>query len=208
MSTERLVCSLLCNASVVILVFLSTLAFFRIGGQGNMKEAGRKALIYFTVDSNLLCALACLALCVWDGIALGRGGGVPVPPWLDLFKFAGSVAVGVTFFTTLCYLLPVSHFDFKLLYGGRNLCLHALCPLAAMGSWAFAERGAPLPFGWVLTGLIPTAVYGAVYLWMVVVRKKWKDFYHFNVGGLWYVTVFVMLLLSFGIGAGLWALRG
>ncbi len=208
MTPPQLICSLILNASVVILVFLSTLAFFRIGGQGNMKEGGRKALIYFTVDSNLLCALACLGLCVWDAFALARGAGVPVPPWLDLFKFAGSVAVGVTFVTTLCYLLPITKFDFKLLYAGWNFCLHALCPLAAMGSWAFLERSAPLPFGWVLVGLIPTAVYGAVYLWMVVVRKKWKDFYHFNVGGLWYVTILVMLLLSFGISAGLWRLRG
>ncbi len=207
MTSTQLIWSLVLNAAVAVLVVCSTLAFFRLGGQGNMKEGGRKALIYFTVDSNLLCALACLALCVWEAFALGRGGGVLVPHWLDLFKFAGSVAVGVTFFTTLCYLLPVTKFDFKLLYAGWNFCLHALCPLAAMGSWAFLERSAPLSYGWVLAGLIPTAVYGAVYLWMVVVRKKWNDFYHFNVGGLWYVTVFVMLLLSFGIGAGLWALR-
>ena len=207
MSTEQLVCSLLCNASIVILVCLSTVAFFRLGGQGNMKEGGKKALIYFTVDSNLLCALACLGLCVWEAFALGRGGEALLPRWLDLFKFAGAAAVGVTFLTTLCYLLPVCHFDFKLLYAGWNFCLHALCPLAAMGSWAFLERSAPMGFGWVLVGLIPTAVYGAVYLRMVVVRKKWKDFYHFNVGGLWYITMAVMLLLSFGISAGLWALR-
>ena len=207
MTSTQLIWSLVLNSAVAVLVFCSTLAFFRLGGQGNMKEGGRKALIYFTVDSNLLCALACLGLCVWEAFTLGRGGGVLVPRWLDLFKFAGSVAVGVTFVTTLCYLLPITKFDFKLLYAGWNFCLHALCPLAAMGSWAFLERSAPLSYGWVLAGLIPTAVYGAVYLWMVVLRKRWKDFYHFNVGGLWYVTVFVMLLLSFGIGAGLWALR-
>ena len=207
MTSTQLIWSLVLNSAVAVLVFCSTLAFFRLGGQGNMKEGGRKALIYFTVDSNLLCALACLALCVWEAFALGRGGGVLVPRWLDLFKFAGSVAVGVTFVTTLCYLLPITKFDFKLLYAGWNFCLHALCPLAAMASWAFLERSAPLPYGWVLAGLIPTAVYGVLYLWKVIVKKQWKDFYHFNVGGLWYVTVFVMLLLSFGIGAGLWALR-
>lgn len=207
MSTNQLVFSLLLNALVILFVFLSTVSFFRLGGQGNMKEGGKKALVYFTVDSNLLCALACLALCVWDGIALARGGGALVPRWLDLFKFTGSVAVGVTFFTTLCYLLPVSGFDCKLLYAGWNFCLHALCPLVAMDSWAFFERSAPLPFAWVLLGLAPTLVYGLVYCRMVIVKKQWKDFYHFNVGGKWYVSMFVMLLLSFGIGAGLWALR-
>ncbi len=207
MTSTQLIWSLILNAVVVVLIFCSTVAFFRVGGQGNMKEGGKKALIYFTVDSNLLCALACLGLCVWDAAALSRGGEALVPRWLDLFKFAGSVAVGVTFFTTLCYLLPVSKFDFKLLYAGWNFCLHALCPLAAMASWAFAERGLPLPFPWTLLGLLPTALYGVLYLWKVVVKQQWKDFYHFNVGGLWYVTLLVMLLLSLAIGAGLWALR-
>lgn len=208
MSTNQLVLSLSLNAIVILFVFLSTLAFFRLGGQGNMKEGGKKALVYFTVDSNLLCALASLFLCVWDGLTLVRGGEAQLPRWLDLFKFTGSAAVGVTFFTTLCYLLPVTKFDFKLLYAGWNFCLHALCPLAAMVSWTFAERSGPLPFPWVLLSLLPTTLYGALYFWKVVIRKRWKDFYSFNAGGLWYVSVFVMLLLSFGIGAGLWALQG
>ena len=208
MTSTQLIWSLVLNAVVVLLVLCSTLAFFRVGGQGNMKEGGKKALIYFTVDSNLLCALACLGLCVWDAAALFRGGAALVPRWLDLFKFAGSAAVGVTFFTTLCYLLPVTKFDFKLLYEGWNFCLHALCPLAAMASWAFWERSAPLPFAWTLLSLAPTALYGVLYLWKVVVKKQWKDFYHFNAGGFWYVSMLVMLLLSFAIGAGLWALRG
>ena len=207
MTSTQLIWSLILNALVVLFVLLSTVAFFRVGGQGNMKEGGKKALIYFTVDSNLLCALACLGLCVWDAAALSRGGAALVPRWLDLFKFAGSVAVGVTFVTTLCYLLPVTKFDFKPLYAGWNFCLHALCPLAAMASWAFAERSLPLPFPWTLLGLIPTALYALLYLWKVIVKKTWKDFYHFNVGGLWYVTLLVMLLLSFAIGAALWALR-
>lgn len=208
MTQTQLVLSLVLNLAVFVLVLLSTLAFFRHGGQGNMKEGGKKALVYFTVDSNLLCALICLALCVWDAAALLRGGEAPVPRWLDLCKFTGSAAVGVTFLTTLCYLLPVSKFDFKLLYAGWNSCLHALCPLAAMGSWAFAECGAPMPFPWVLLSLVPTGLYGAVYLRNVVVKKIWKDFYSFNLGGLWYLSLLVMLLLSFGIGAGLRALRG
>jgi len=208
MTQTQLVFSLILNFAVFLLVLLSTLAFFRHGGQGNMKEGGKKALVYFTVDSNLFCALACGMLCVWDAAALLRGGEALVPRWLDLCKLTGSAAVGVTFFTTLCYLLPVTKFDFKQLYAGWNSCLHAICPLCAMISWAFLERSAHLPFARVLLGLVPTAVYGLLYLWKVIVKKQWKDFYHFNVGGLWYVSLLVMLLLSFAIAAGLWALRG
>ena len=94
-----------------------------------------------------------------------------------------------------------------MMYAGRNLFLHGLSPLAALISWSLVERGQSLRFGWVLLGLIPTALYAAVYGDMVLRRKKWEDFYGFNQGGAWPVAVFAMLVLSFAIVAGLRALR-
>ena len=76
-----------------------------------------------------------------------------------------------------------------------------------MAAWALTERGEPLAFGWALLGLVPSLLYGAVYFDMVVVKKRWEDFYRFNVGGKWYISVAAMLLLSFAIAAALWALR-
>ena len=208
MSKLQLWSSLLLNLFVLLSVAGCCAAFFLRGGKGNMQRPGFKAFVYFTVDSNVLCALACLGVALWDGIALGRGGEALLPRWLDLFKFAGSAAVGVTFFTVLFYLLPVTHFDFHMMYDGRNLLLHGLCPLAAMLSWALTERSGPLGFGWVLFCLIPTALYAGVYGYQVLVSRRWEDFYSFNKGGLWPVSVAAMLLLTFLIAAGLWALRG
>ena len=207
MTHTQLIWSLVLNAFVSLSVLVSVGAFFVRGGKGNMEGAGRRSLHYFTVDSNLLCAAACLALCLWDGIALARGGGALVPRWLDLFKFMGAAAVGVTFFTVLLYLLPVTRFDFKLMYAGRSLFLHGLCPLAAMVSWAFLEQGRPLGFPWTLLGLVPTVLYGALYLNKVLLRKEWEDFYRFNAGGKWPISIALMLLLTFAIAVGLWALR-
>ena len=87
MTHTQLWISLLLNLFVFLSVLISVGAFFVRGGKGNMEGAGRRSLNYFTVDSNLLCAAACLALCVWEGIALVRGGEAKVPLWLDLFKF-------------------------------------------------------------------------------------------------------------------------
>jgi hypothetical protein len=207
MTHTQLWISLLLNAFVFVSVFGSVGAFFVRGGKGNMQRVGRKALVYFTVQSNLFCALVCLALCVWEGLALGRGGEALVPRWLDLLKFTGAAAVGLTFFTVILYLLPVTHFDFRLMYAGRNLLLHALCPLAAMAGWAFVERGEPMAFPWALLGLVPTALYGALYLYKVLLRREWEDFYRFNAGGKWPISIAFMLLLTFLISAGLWALR-
>ena len=101
MTNDQLWISLLLNLFVVISVTWCSAIFFRKGGKGNMQVDGIRSLMFFTVDSNLLCALGCLGVAVWDGIALARGGKSLLPLWLDLFKFAGTVAVGVTFFTVL-----------------------------------------------------------------------------------------------------------
>ena len=208
MTSTRLWISLLLNAFVFLSVLLCVRAFFVRGGKGNMQAVGTHALIFFTVQSNLLCALSCLALCVWEGIALARGGGALLPRWLDLFKFTGTCAVGLTFFTVIFYLLPITHFDFHMMYDGRNLLLHGLCPLAAMVSWTFLEQGQPLAFGWVLLGLVPTALYGLLYFHMVLRLQRWKDFYRFNEGGKWPVSFAAMGVFTFAISAALWALRG
>ncbi|MBR3077114.1 MAG: hypothetical protein IKH07_04260 [Oscillospiraceae bacterium] len=206
MTRSKLLCSLACNLFVLVSVVVCVGAFFVRGGKGNMDETAKRAFMYFTVDSNILCAAACLGLIIFDVHALLRGGDA-LPRWLDLFKLMGASAVGLTFLTVILYLLPVSHFDFKLMYAGRNLFLHALCPLAAMLSWAFLEQSGAIAFPWTLLALIPTALYGALYGWMVLVRKLWSDFYSFNIGGKWYLSYAVMLTLSLLIAEGLRALR-
>ena len=38
-------------------------------------------------------------------------------------------------------------------------------------------------------GLVPMALYGTVYFLQVLVFENWMDFYVFNQGGRWYITV-------------------
>ncbi|MBQ1372193.1 MAG: hypothetical protein IIY70_04605 [Oscillospiraceae bacterium] len=202
---ERIL-SLLLNSFVVLLVLGSVAAFFLQGGRGNMKQRGAEALRYFTVESNLFCAAGCLCALIWEISTFGQGG-ERLPRWLDLLRFVGSVSVGVTFFTVLLILLPATRFDFEMMYAGRNLYLHGLCPLAAMGNWAYVEHGASPQRGWILLGLIPTVLYGAHYLRMVLLHQSWEDFYGFIRGRNWRISCLFMLGLSFAISAGLWALR-
>ena len=206
MTKKEMLLSLLLNLFVILPVLGSIAAFFLGGGQGNMKHRGTEALRYFTVDSNLFCATGCLCAFVWEISTLGRGG-EHLPRWLDLLRFVGSVSVGVTFFTVLLILLPATRFDFEMMYAGRNFYLHGLCPLAAMGNWVYVEHGPSLHLGWTLLGLIPTLLYGILYLRMVLLHRSWEDFYGFIQGRNWRVSCLIMLALSFAISAGLWALR-
>ena len=96
--------------------------------------------------------------------------------------------------------------------GGNNLFLHMICPLLAVVSFIF-DCGGEKRLDPRLTpaGVLPTLIYGAVYFIMVIVVGRenggWADFYGFNMGGRWYVSVAVMLAATYAAALALWALQ-
>ena len=140
-------------------------------------EKGAAALRYFTILSNLFCALAALAL------ALSLLGGT-APRWIWLWKYVGTAAVTVTLLTVVFFLAPAA--GFRALLSGRDLYLHLIGPLLAIASFCFGERLYPLSLPLALTGLLPVLLYGGVYLYKVVLcpeEKRWEDFYGYNKTG-------------------------
>ncbi len=196
--------SLVMNLLIFILVCWCLAAFFTRGGEGNMQVFGKYCFMFFTVDSNILAAVAALllaALQLRDMISGGRN----IPLWAMALKYVGTVAVSVTFFTVVCFLGPV--FGFWGMFAGNNFFLHLICPLLAIFSCFLLEAEPPLRFRSTLLGLLPTFVYGVVYIVMVVFRRAWYDFYGFNMGGFWYLSAALMLIATYLLALGLWALR-
>ena len=199
--TKKLL-SLCCNLFVFAATTLCVLGFFTRGGVGNMQAVGAKAFIYFTVDSNVLCALACLGMAVWELPHLRRRD-AEIPRWLNVFKFVGTVAVSLTFCTVMLFLGQL--YGYGPMLTGRNLYLHLLCPLAAIISFAALERSGPAPLRPCLLGLLPVVVYGAVYFTCVILLKRWNDFYGFNRGGRWPLSLVLMVLATLILCVLLWA---
>ena len=166
-------------------------------GSGNMQVAGTRVFMYFTVDSNLLCALACLATAVF------LMAGKELPAGLLLFKYVGTTAVTVTLMTVLFFLGPTV--GYLPMFSGVNLFLHLLSPLAAILSLSFWDGGSLIPKNRIWLSVLPTFLYGIIYLYEAVFvgaeNGGWHDFYGFNMGGFWYVSYVVMLLATalFGI---------
>ena len=178
--------------------------FFTVGGDGIMAVMNTRCFRYFTVDSNLLAALASLLLLIGQLRSL-RGGGSPARGLLT-FKFVGTAAVGVTFFTVFCFLGAL--YGYGSMVRGVNLFMHLITPLLAMLGFCLLETTPALRFPCVFLGLIPTVLYGAVYFSMVVLEGRWPDFYGFNMGGRWFLSCFLMAAATLLISLGLWALRG
>ncbi len=165
---------------------------------GHRKKAPLKVLLrFFTVLSNLLCALAALAVVV---CRLGFG---TLPYAVGVFKYVATAAVSVTLLTVVCFLGPT--LGYKLMFTGPDLWLHLVCPLLAVVSLLLWDKP-ELPFGAVFLGALPVALYGAVYIRRVMFapeQRRWQDFYGFNRGGRWPLSLLIMLAAAFLISAGL-----
>ena len=123
-----------------LLIFLVTtglvLSFPRKDGEWR-PERWKAAFRFFTVQSNVLCAAACLLTA-----AFAMTG--EVPEWVWLLKYAGTAAVTVTMLTVFLFLAPSVGKDWvKVLLTGTpsDLFMHLLTPAAALVSFCVSAAG-------------------------------------------------------------------
>lgn len=198
----KLIISVVLNFLIFILAMFSILSSILKGGDGNMDiYTGVELFVYFTIDSNLICAVASIIYAIYNLILLIKKDYEKENKIIDLVKYITTTAVFLTFTTVILFL------DF--IYGvfvflGNNLFLHLLCPIMAVVSYIFFDSKRILKLKEVALGLLPTVLYGIVYIIMVVVighdNGGWYDFYMLNIGGFWPVSTVVMLGVTFGLG--------
>ncbi len=159
---------------------------FRRDDEG--KRLHLKTFRYFTTDSNLLAMAAAFVTAAFE---LSDGA---LPRGVMLFKLVGTASVTVTLLTVLFFLGPTMGYG-KML-GGDGLWVHLLGPLLAIVSFCLFDGGEAVGGSW-LFGLTPVAVYGILYCVMVLLigeeRGGWEDFYGFNAGGRWFISLPAML---------------
>ena len=180
-------------------------SMFLFTGSGNMRVNRGVIFRYFTVDSNLLCAVSCVFSLIQSLRGRERWGKASM-----LFRYAGTAAVAVTLTTVLVFLGPL--YGYPAMFANWNLWLHLLGPVLAILSFVLLERDGTFPEKkHLLLSLLPVVVYGAVYFAMVILlgeeKGGWPDFYGFNMGGRWYVSFAAMLAGTLLIGAALRKLR-
>lgn len=196
--------AMFCNLDIICFTAMCVLRFFRASGGANMQTTGTDCFRYFTVDSNILLALTSLLALVFNMKSL-KSGKEEMPLWVSTCKLIGTTASTVTFLTVLAFLGPTQ--GYGKMFEGIGLYLHLINPVLAILSICFFNGGYKIPAKLACLGVLPTAVYGAVYAILVVVVKTWEDFYGFATIIPWYVSIPVMLLFTLGICEGLNLLR-
>ncbi len=184
--------SILCNLVLAVCAVAAGLAHTKTAPL-------RVVLRFFTALSNLLCAIAALA------VAACRLAG-SVPDAVLILKYVGTSAVTVTMLTVLLFLGPT--IGYGKLFSGPDLWLHLICPVLAIVSFLCWDKP-DMSFGAVFLGMLPVPVYGVVYLYRVLFapeETRWQDFYGFNRGGKWLLSYAAMSVGAFIVSLVLWLL--
>lgn len=161
---------------------------------------GWESFMFFTTDANILTAIASVVVAVFD-IRVLRGKADAIPKYAELLKYIGVVSLMLTFSSVIFFLVPVYGAGYEL--GGTNFHVHLAAPMMSLFSFLFCEKRTKISFKESLFGLLPTAVYAAVYYVMVVAigdeNGGWIDFYTFNQNGHWFSFFVVLMAATFGI---------
>ena len=186
--------SLLLNAVTVLWTVVAVwTSLFRNEKGIEKKFPNTKTFRYFTTDSNILAAVSALCVLPFSLKALS-GGTLLLPGWVHALKLVGTTAVTVTFLTVVLFLGPAG--GYRKLLSGHGFYLHLLSAVFTLVSFCFCENTHALTLSEAFLGMIPTAVYGILYLVMVIFigpeKGGWEDFYGYNRGGKWYVSFVAM----------------
>lgn len=162
-----------------------------------MEDTGTVCFRYFTIDSNILAAIASGLLLPYE-FKRAVGKSEKIPTGLSVLKLAGTVAVAITFFVVMVFLGPT--IGYGKMFEGANIFLHALCPIFAIVSFVFFDSGNEISRKHGLPALLPVVIYGFLYFVMVIIITEknggWSDFYGFNMGGFWPVSLIAMFLIN------------
>ena len=146
-----------------------------------LAAARLRSLRYFTMQSNLLMALAALIHVL--ALQLRLCGVIRrVPAAVRWLKYAATAAVGLTFAVVLVWLGP--RWGYGGCYDGTSLWTHLVNPLLAMADWCLMDREGRLPFPATFAGVAPAVLYGAWYIGNIAANGvAGNDFYGFVAAG-------------------------
>ncbi|MBR1732018.1 MAG: hypothetical protein IJ725_06265 [Ruminococcus sp.] len=194
---KKILAALILNILVVIATAAITISYY-FYSNNPLVETGLDSYKFFTTDSNILAAFSSLVLIPFE-IQILRGKRSKLPHVAVVFKYIGMVSVMLTFLTVMTLLMPQYGAAFILL--GTATHMHLLGPLTAFVTFVFLETDSKIKLTETLFALIPSFLYGAVYLTEVVIIGEqnggWTDFYTFNRGGYWYITMLVIFAVTY-----------
>ena len=204
--------------NICIFVFELVALFWMLFGNGAGVLVGNKWTVfrYFTVDSNVLMGIAALIMAIQQWLVI-RGKKTEIPTWIYVFKMTATAGVTLTILVTVFYLTPFIYASLGLfaLYENSNFLFHLLNPILSIVVLTCFEKTTKMKFFTTFVTLIPVFLYAIYYVGATTahisegVIENGYDWYGFFVSGVQYIPVvlFIVGLIAYGIGVGLWSLN-
>lgn len=194
----------------------------QIATYGGSSFMSSKLPLFYTNQSNWAIMLIAAVLLVYDVLRLCRGERAPVPPnWLQIVRYAGTVAIALTFVVFSLMLTPQMIMQGKAGYltSLSNLCVHNLVPLLALldfflfGYVIDAKRGtflwcAVMPLYYTAFALIVSTTGDAPfgpdmkvpYFFFDYVKNGWLRVSADGLGVVWWFLILCAAVLAMGYG--------
>lgn len=192
MQNKNLIASTVINLFIFVAGIAVIISYF-FGNLSPEVDTPVQKFNFFTTDSNLLAALASLSVGIGNILIL-KGKLDRLPHAIMVFKLMGVVSLLLTCITVMVLLIPI--YGAKMQLGGTAFHMHLGAPLLSLISFVFLDGFGKIKLRNALWGPLPMMIYGAVYLWQVVVigfkNGGWFDFYALNQNGKWYLSLIIM----------------
>lgn len=103
----KIVAALLMNLFIIFAMIYSLIIFFVSPGDGNMAVSGTRCFMFFTIDSNILMAIASFVsiVCLIKQL---KDQSYRFPVAVTVFHLIATVGVTITFLVVLFFLGPIS----------------------------------------------------------------------------------------------------
>lgn len=197
--------SLIINAAIVVLEIIASIVRFSYS-----KDS---LFVFYTRDSNLILMIASLILMTFEIIKLKKD--TVIPRWVYFLKFMAVGLTTITFIVVVFILCPLMFNQYGIKSFYQLLCTrdmlyhHLLCPILAFVSFVFFEKNQKIRIKNCIIALIPTLLYGAIMIVLVLLHKinppyPFLDVYHqpIYMSIIWIIVIFgasfgIYVLLSF-----------
>lgn len=183
----------------------------------NGEFMANNTFMYYTTQSNIAVGLVCLAFGILDVLCY-CGKKVNAPHWLNIVKYAVSVAITLTFLVFWVMLAPIQMKEYpELIFDLDSILCHGVVPILAVADWVLNAqnyRHKKSDFWWSISTPLVYFVFvmiaslnGADFGYGLKVPYFFLDFYSygwftlnsFPMGVFWWIVIVMGIVL--GIGA-------
>ena len=219
MNNKTIKISFYINLIIVMFTIFATMIMFTgykfMNGYEIILESSNLSMLkFFTVDSNMLMGIVSFIFVIKEYKIL-NGEKVSITLYDYILKLVSTTAVALTFFIVFAYLGPISEHGILSMIMNSNLFFHLLIPVLSIIDFILYEKNDLIKFKYTLFGIIPTFIYGMVYLINILIHMEngrvnpLYDWYWFVQNGVWTAIIVmpIILLISYLICLVLWKLN-